>query len=82
MPKREKRKIPEVDDEFGFWTVYGQSYPGKAPSYNRKVPCICVCGKRRDIYYMNLLTDKSRSCGCQKRSMLKAKWKERKKKVK
>lgn len=84
MPRKEKnyKEIFKIGKEFDFWTVAGPSYPGKAPSYNRKVPCICVCGRTRDIYYMNLLTRKSRSCGCKKRAMLKEKWKERKKRMK
>ena len=84
MAKRERmeREIPKKNDKFGYWTVSGASFPGGPPSYNRKVPCICACGRTRDIYYMNLLTGKSRSCGCKKRSMLKEKWKERKKRMK
>ena len=58
MPER----IPvPVGAKFGRWTVLDDSDPSPA---NRRVRCLCECGKVGTPGRNHLLNGRSRSCGC------------------
>lgn len=57
-----------LNKKFGNWLVTGVF---KRPTKNGKhhtiwCHCICVCGKKSDVYYHNLEKGYSKSCGCSK----------------
>jgi hypothetical protein len=51
-----------LDSTFGLWTVTGttSTYIKKLPCF----PCKCACGTERLVNYYNLITGKSKNCGC------------------
>lgn len=51
---------PSIGERFGRWTVIAES---KKYGY---VVCQCECGTIKDIWYHNLLSGRSKSCGCLK----------------
>jgi hypothetical protein len=58
-----------IGKKFNKWTVID--------SFNRKCPnskyhtvwlkCQCECGRIKDVYYHNIITGQSKSCGCYRR---------------
>lgn len=59
---------PTVGDQFGRWTVAGESFmrdPG-----HRSIPCQCACGTTQDVLVFALRNGKSESCGCLKREQV------------
>jgi hypothetical protein len=55
-------------ERFGRWTAVGPLVKGKYP----KRSCSCACGTVRDVAVSDLLTGKSRSCGCLAREIASA----------
>ena len=47
---------------FGLWEVRGVPRVG-----DKKISCTCLCGTRRKVAIRDLLTGKSKSCGCARR---------------
>ena len=59
---------PLVDEQFGRWTVTGESFM-KSPGH-RAVPCRCSCGAEQDVLVFQLRNGRSSSCGCLKREQV------------
>jgi hypothetical protein len=47
--------------QYGLWTILGN---GKVVNKNRKVPVICKCGTKKEVYLQTILKGQSTSCGC------------------
>lgn len=63
----EENKIKFNDgDKFGFWTVISEvdPYISAQGEKSRRVKCICICGKEKDVVLQTLVSKKSNSCGC------------------
>lgn len=59
--KKADRKIINLGDRFGMWTVIGEQKP-----YMQGVPCRCDCGTERNVEKGGLFKGISTSCGCKK----------------
>lgn len=59
-----------VGNKYGNLTVVGNAPNtlSKSVTKQRKVTCICSCGKTKDIFLVNLKQGKTISCGCVKGS--------------
>lgn len=55
--KRRTSKAELIGEQFGKWTVIGL---GEHP---QKVLCRCKCGVEREVFYSNLTSGLSKSCG-------------------
>ena len=54
--------------KYGRWTVIG--YGGQAAKQRKAmIECVCECGERALVSKTNLVTGKSKSCGCLKRDL-------------
>lgn len=70
---RERLKV--MGNQYGYWTVIGESAPrlynrGKTKVKFRAVTVKCVCGITRSVVLQNLTQERSKSCGCQKKAMI------------
>ena len=54
-------------DKYGRWTVLFEYINTDGYRYCH---CVCDCGTVRDIYKRNLVTGKTKSCGCYKKELL------------
>lgn len=50
-----------IGEHFGDWTVIAKSEPKNGKTIWK---CKCKCGKTKDVYGCNLLSGKSKGCGC------------------
>lgn len=71
----------EVGAQFGSWTVTGPSvHVGESPNKHIYAPCRCVCGVEKNILACVLRKGKSKSCGCQRATLISAIKRERRSK--
>jgi hypothetical protein len=61
----------------GYWKVL-EYYPARDNKGNKWL-CECICGKKREIRPTDLLSGKSKSCGCRRKEFLQKAAEERKK---
>lgn len=52
-------KMIREGDTFGYWKALQNRMSGMV-----KMPCVCQCGERREVFINNLLSGGSTSCGC------------------
>lgn len=57
-----------IGKQFGFLKVV--KFIDKEPKKRRLVECICKCGSNRIVYWDNLKSGKSTSCGCKRKDTL------------
>jgi hypothetical protein len=63
-----KRIIVNPGDRYGMLTIVKETTPDK---YFRKFICLCDCGKERNVYFHNLRSGFSQSCGCRRDRIVK-----------
>jgi len=57
-----RKRISLIGKTFWRWTVISDGAPGK--NGEARSICVCTCGNTRLVWNQNLVTGKSRSCGC------------------
>lgn len=57
---------------FGYWTILGDGYEKQTPSgIKRVIVSKCRCGTIRAVLEQNIISGKSKSCGCLQRQRAK-----------
>ena len=56
----------KIGNVYNYWTVVDEPKQTVKPSGQiyLKIPCVCICGKKRDINKFSLTSGRSQSCGC------------------
>ena len=63
-------ELVHVGDVFGRWTVVSKSEPTQRYPHRKTWLCKCECGTMRSVEERNLISGKSKSCGCYVREMM------------
>lgn len=58
----------QLGQKFNYWTVIGTKY--RVPDVHYKIPVRCKCGFEKNVWTSDLISGKSKSCGCHRRKVL------------
>jgi len=53
------------------WTILDSWYVKTGKSAYRKCLAVCICGTQKEVNYENIIKNKSRSCGCLHKEIIK-----------
>ena len=60
------KKLTNVNKQFGYWTVLGESSPKIIKSDKKHWHCRCVCNRKFHVRADSVTSGKSKSCGCRR----------------